>query len=103
MHTGGELMTREERRQQGKSRRKAATRSSHAGWTAPSSRRSPMAILEDQNRRRFPDLIPLRWGRMVASPFTFFRGAAAVMAADLAPTPVSGLDVQVCGDAHLQN
>ena len=103
MHVGGELMTREERRQLGRSRRKLATRTSHAGWSAPASRRSPMAILEDQNRRRFPDLIPLRWGRMVASPFTFYRGAAAVMAADLAPTPVSGLDVQVCGDAHLQN
>ena len=103
MHTGGELMTRAERRQLGRERRKVAQRSSHAGWVAPETRRDPFAVLEDQNRRRFPDLVPLRWGRMVASPFTFYRGAAAVMAADLAGTPSSGLDVQACGDAHLQN
>lgn len=103
MHVGGELMTRAERRQIGKDRRKIAQRSSHAGWSAPSTRRDPIAILSDQNRRRFPDLVPLRWGRMVASPFAFYRGAAAVMAADLAGTPITGLDVQVCGDAHLQN
>ncbi|CAB4609244.1 unannotated protein [freshwater metagenome] len=103
MHSGGELMTRAERRQLGRDRRKVAQRSSHAGWVAPPTRRDPFAILDDQNRRRFPDLIPLRWGRMAASPFTFYRGAAAVMAADLAGTPITGLDVQACGDAHLQN
>lgn len=103
MHSGGELMTREERRQLGRNRRKVAQRSSHAGWEAPSTRRDALSILGEQNKRRFPDLVPLRWGRMVASPFTFYRGAAAVMAADLAATPVSGLDVQACGDAHLQN
>lgn len=96
-------MTREERRQLGRNRRKVAQRSSHAGWEAPSTRRDALSILSEQNKRRFPDLVPLRWGRMVASPFTFYRGAAAVMAADLAATPVSGLDVQACGDAHLQN
>ena len=69
----------------------------------PSDRLDPLRILKAQNRNRYPDLIPLRWGRMVASPFTFFRGAAAVMASDLAHTPVSGLMVQACGDAHLQN
>ena len=103
MHTGGELLSRAERRQLGRDRRKSTQRSSHAGWTAPSTRRDPYAILNDQNRRRFPDLVPLRWGRMAASPFTFYRGAAAVMAADLATTPTTGFDVQVCGDAHLQN
>ena len=103
MHTGGELMTRAERRQLGRDRRKVAQRSSHAGWTAPPTRRDPISILDDQNRRRFPDLVPLRWGRMATSPFTFYRGAAAVMAADLAGTPITGLDVQACGDAHLQN
>jgi len=103
MHSGGELMTREERRQLGRNRRKVAQRSSHAGWEAPSTRRDALSILSEQNKRRFPDLVPLRWGRMVASPFTFYRGAAAVMAADLAATPVSRLDVQACGDAHLQN
>lgn len=103
MHVGGELMTRAERRLLGRDLRKVTPRSSHSGWTAPTSRRDPIALLDDQNRRRFPDLVPLRWGRMVATPFTFYRGAAAVMAADLATTPVSGLDVQVCGDAHLQN
>jgi len=96
-------MTREERRQLGRNRRKVAQRSSHAGWEAPSTRRDALSILSEQNKRRFPDLVPLRWGRMVASPFTFYRGAAAVMAADLAATPVSRLDVQACGDAHLQN
>ena len=103
MHVGGELMTRAERRLLGRDLRKVTPRSSHSGWTAPTSRRDPIALLDDQNRRRFPDLVPIRWGRMVATPFTFYRGAAAVMAADLATTPVSGLDVQVCGDAHLQN
>ncbi len=103
MHVGGELMTRAERRLLGRDLRKVTPRSSHSGWTAPTSRRDTIARLDDQNRRRFPDLVPLRWGRMVATPFTFYRGAAAVMAADLATTPVSGLDVQVCGDAHLQN
>lgn len=103
MHSGGELMTREERRQLGRERRKITQRSAHTGWTAPVTRRDPFAILDDQNRRRFSDLVPLRWGRMAASPFTFYRGAAAVMAADLATTPNTGLDVQVCGDAHLQN
>ena len=103
MHPGGELLTRAERRQLGKDRRKVAPRSSHAGFVAPATRRDPLSILEDQNRRRFADLVPLRWGRMVASPFAFYRGAAAVMAADLASTPKTGLDVQACGDAHLQN
>jgi uncharacterized protein (DUF2252 family) len=81
----------------------AARRSSHAGWIAPPDREDPVAILERQAVSRVPDLVPIRYGRMAASPFAFFRGAAAVMAADLARTPVSGLRVQACGDAHLSN
>ena len=61
MHTGGELMTRAERRQLGRDRRNVTQRSSHAGWVPPATRRDPFAVLEDQNRRRFPDLVPLRW------------------------------------------
>ena len=103
LRVGGGLLSRSERAEVGRAARKRAPRSSHATWSAAPTRRSPLAILTDQNRRRFPDLIPIRWGRMVASPFTYYRGAAAVMAADLAGTPDSGLAVQVCGDAHCQN
>lgn len=102
-HSGGALLMRSERRRIGRERRAAISRSSHGGWFPSATRRDPLAVLGDQNRRRFPDLVPLRWGRMAASPFTFYRGAAAMMAADLAATPVSGIVVQVCGDAHLQN
>jgi uncharacterized protein (DUF2252 family) len=88
---------------EGKAARSAARRSSHAGFEAPADREDPVAILERQAETRVPDLVPIRYGRMAASPFAFFRGAAAVMAADLARTPVSGLQVQACGDAHLSN
>src|SRR5689334_17495124 len=88
---------------EGKAARSAARRSSHAGFEAPTDREDPVAILERQAESRLPDLVPIRYGRMSASPFAFFRGAAAVMAADLAKTPVSGLRVQACGDAHLSN
>jgi hypothetical protein len=88
---------------EGKAARSAASRSSHAGFEAPPDREDPVAILERQAETRVPDLVPIRYGRMAASPFAFFRGAAAVMAADLAKTPVSGLRVQTCGDAHLSN
>jgi uncharacterized protein (DUF2252 family) len=88
---------------EGKAARSAASRSSHAGYRAPADREDPVAILERQAESRVPDLVPIRYGRMAASPFAFFRGAAAVMAADLARTPVSGLRVQACGDAHLSN
>ena len=72
-------------------------------WSPPEGREDPVAILERQATTRVPELVPIRYGRMSASPFAFFRGAAAVMAADLATTPVSGLRVQACGDAHLSN
>jgi uncharacterized protein (DUF2252 family) len=75
----------------------------HAGFTAVATRADPIAILERQATDRLPELVPIRHGRMLASPFAFFRGAAAVMAADLATTPDSGLPVQLCGDAHLSN
>ena len=86
----------------GKEARNKARRSDHGVWT-PGPDRDPLAILEAQERTRVPELVPIRHGRMAASPFAFFRGAAAVMAADLATTPDSGLRVQACGDAHLTN
>jgi uncharacterized protein (DUF2252 family) len=87
----------------GRGARLRAPRSSHAGWEPPEGRADPVAILERQALSRVPELVPIRYGRMAASPFAFFRGAAAVMAADLAATPDSGLRVQACGDAHLSN
>jgi uncharacterized protein (DUF2252 family) len=87
----------------GKAARSGAPRSSHGGWSAPDDREDPIAILERQARSRVPELVPIRNGRMAASPFAFFRGAAAVMAADLGSAPRSGFEVQLCGDAHLSN
>jgi hypothetical protein len=75
----------------------------HAGWVPAADRPDPVALLEEQNLTREKDLVPVRHGRMMASPFTFYRGAAKIMAADLKDTPVAGLDVQLCGDAHLSN
>jgi uncharacterized protein (DUF2252 family) len=75
----------------------------HAGWQPSGNRPDPVALLEAQNQTREPDLVPVRHGRMLVSPFTFYRGAAKIMAADLKDTPVAGLDVQLCGDAHLSN
>jgi len=92
-----------ERAAAGKAARSEVRRSSHAAWEPPEGRADPVAILERQAATRVPELVPIRYGRMAASPFAFFRGAAAVMAADLATTPVCGLRVQACGDAHLSN
>jgi uncharacterized protein (DUF2252 family) len=92
-----------ERAAAGKAARSAAPRSALAEWEPFSGRPDPVATLKAQARTRVRELVPIRYGRMVVSPFTFFRGAAAVMAADLAVTPTSGLRVQVCGDAHLSN
>ena len=83
--------------------RGAAPRSSHATWKPPDDRRDAVDILREQEKTRIPELVPIRHERMLGSPFTFLRGAAAVMAADLAHTPTSGLRVQACGDAHLLN
>src|SRR6476660_468044 len=96
-------LTPSERAARGKAARAEVPRSSHAGWDAPSGRPDPIALLEEQARGRVQELVPIRYGRMLASPFAFYRGAAYVMASDLASTPRSGLIVQACGDAHVSN
>ena len=93
----------EVRQAHGKEARDRMPRSSHSGWVPASDRPNPVGLLQEQNRTREPDLVPVRHGRMLVSPFTFYRGAAKIMAADLKGTPVAGLRVQLCGDAHLSN
>ena len=93
----------EERVARGKAARNETPRSSHGWWEPAADRPDPVALLEQQGRTRVPELVPIRYGRMLVSPFTFYRGAALIMASDLASTPRSGLNVQVCGDAHLSN
>ena len=95
--------TLEERRASGRQARERSPRSGHTGWTPADDRPDPIGILEAQDATREPDLVPVRHGRMAVSPFTFYRGGAAIMAADLSATPRAGLDVQICGDAHLSN
>ncbi len=95
--------TPEERAEQGRSARSSVPRSSHRFWEEPDDRADPVTLLEEQNAERVPWLVPLRHGRMSVSPFTFYRGAARIMASDLASTPNSGLSVQLGGDAHLSN
>jgi uncharacterized protein (DUF2252 family) len=92
-----------ERAARGKAARQAAPRRSHAEWEPSPSRPDPVAVLEQQAEARVPELVPIRYGRMLVSPFTFFRGGAAIMASDLAGTPESGFHAQLCGDAHLSN
>jgi uncharacterized protein (DUF2252 family) len=92
-----------ERAARGKAARTAVPRDSHAEFDPPSDRPDPIALLEEQAKTRVPELVPVRWGRMMVSPFTYYRGAALPMASDLATTPISGLAVQACGDAHLSN
>jgi uncharacterized protein (DUF2252 family) len=87
----------------GKTIRSLVPRQDHAALDLPADRRDPIELLEAQARTRLPDLVPVRYGRMSASPFAYFRGAALPMASDLATTPVTGLPVQACGDAHLSN
>src|SRR3954468_4259757 len=87
----------------GKAARAAVPRSSLAEWEPGPGRRDPVDVLEQQAQTRVPELVPIRYGRMLVSPFTFYRGAAALMASALAGTPRTGLDVQLCGDAHLSN
>ena len=84
----------------GKSRREKCPRASHADWQAPHHRADPLHLLEQSSKGRIPHLIPIRYGRMLQSPFTFYRGAALNMAADLATTPSTGLRVQACGDCR---
>jgi uncharacterized protein (DUF2252 family) len=87
----------------GKTARTSAPRAAHGTWEEPSTRPDPVTLLESQAQSRVQDLVPIRYGRMLVSPFTFYRGAALIMASDLATTPRSGLNVQACGDAHLSN
>jgi hypothetical protein len=87
----------------GKGLRDKCPRSSHAVWKALDNRPDPLCLLEQSNKGRIPQLIPIRYGRMLRTPFTFYRGAALNMAADLAVTPTTGLRVQACGDSHLLN
>ncbi|HEY8199208.1 MAG TPA: DUF2252 domain-containing protein [Candidatus Limnocylindrales bacterium] len=96
-------MTRAERAAAGKAMRATAPRSSHAGWSPAADRDDPLDLLESQNRSRVQELVPIRFGRMLTSPFAFLRGSALVMARDLARLPATGIRVQACGDAHLLN
>ncbi|MGV9456052.1 DUF2252 domain-containing protein [Streptomyces sp. NPDC003635] len=97
------MSTPEDRARRGKDARKRVPRSAHAHWLPAVDRPDPVAVLERQGRDRLPELLPIRYGRMAASPFAFLRGAAAVLAADLAAAPHTGLTVQLSGDAHLLN
>jgi uncharacterized protein (DUF2252 family) len=103
MVTKVQHLTLEERHARGLEARTRAMPDSHAGWKPAADRPDPVALIEEQNERRDADLVPVRHGRMMASPFTFYRGAAKIMAVDLAETPTAGLQVQLCGDAHLSN
>src|SRR6476659_6939264 len=98
-----EHFTVAERAARGKAARAEVPRSSHAGWEPPPQRPDPVELLEEQAQTRVPELVPIRYGRMLVSPFTFYRGAAYLMASDLAGAPRTGLTVQLCGDAHLSN
>src|SRR5580700_1719315 len=93
----------EERRQEGKALRRKVPRESHAQWKPGRARLDPLDILHANNRGRQAHLVPLRMGRMAASPFAFLRGSACVMARDLAETPITALPVVIDGDAHLNN
>ena len=93
----------DDRKAQGLEARDRAALSSHTKWSPAEDRPDPVALLQEQDVTREQDLVPVRHGRMMVSPFTFYRGAAKIMAADLADTPVAGLEAQLCGDAHLSN
>ena len=93
----------DDRRARGLEARDRAPLSSHGGWAPASDRPDPVGLLQEQDATREPDLVPVRHGRMLVSPFTFYRGAAKIMAAGLDGTPTAGLTVQLCGDAHLSN
>jgi uncharacterized protein (DUF2252 family) len=98
-----EYFSPSERAARGRAARAEISRSAHGVWEPAPSRRDPVGLLEEQARTRLPELMPIRYGRMLVSPFTFFRGAAYLMAADLADGPRTGLQAQLCGDAHLSN
>ena len=96
-------LTSQERVELGKAARAVAPRATQDVWLRPDDRQDPVALLQEQASTRVPELVPIRYGRMLVSPFTFYRGAALIMASDLAGGPRSGLNVQACGDAHLSN
>ena len=98
-----EHLSLEERAARGEAARDRVPPSSHAGWSPSPGRRDPVEVIEEQDASRDADLVPVRHGRMMASPFTFYRGGAKIMAADLDGSPTAGLEVQLCGDAHLSN
>ena len=89
--------------ERGRAARRSVPRFAHGDWVPAPDRPDPVEVLAAQAATRLPELVPIRYGRMLVSPFTFYRGAAAVMAADLAATPDSGIVVQACGDAHISN
>jgi uncharacterized protein (DUF2252 family) len=93
----------EDRLAEGRAERESVPLEAHGEWVTPDERPDPVGILEKQNAARVPELVPIRHGRMIVSPFTFYRGSAAIMAWDLSQTPTTGLGVQCCGDAHLSN
>jgi uncharacterized protein (DUF2252 family) len=96
-------MSRQEQRETGKSLRSSVARREHGDWSPAPAREDPLVVLERENASRIADLVPIRMSRMASSPFSFFRGAAGIMAADLATHPTTGVVVQACGDAHLAN
>src|SRR3954453_10387919 len=98
-----EHFTPDERAARGKATRAEVSRASHGAWEPALHRPDPVELLEEQAQTRVPELVPIRYGRMLVSPFTFYRGAAYLMASDLASGPRSGLHTQLCGDAHLSN
>lgn len=98
-----DVLTVTERQVRGRARRDEVSLEALAEWTPPASREDPLAILQRQAEHRAPDLVPIRYGRMLVSPFAFYRGGAGIMAADLSTTPTAGLRAQLCGDAHLLN
>ena len=98
-----ETASYQQRREHGRAARRIVSRGSHAGWAPAPDRPDPVELLEAQARDRIQELLPIRYERMMASPFAFLRGSAIVMAQDLASTPNSGIQTQLCGDAHLLN
>ena len=102
-HATQAWLTRENRRAAGKSLRDSVPRSVHAAWKPPEHRSDIVRLLEESNRDRLPDLIPIRYGRMLKSPPAFLRGSAVVMAEDLAGLLTTNIRLQLCGDCHLQN
>ncbi len=101
---GGPVMrSRDQRIAEGKALRDSVPRAAHSTWKRPANRRDSLEVLKASNRDRLPELIRVRYGRMLVSPFTFLRGSAGLMASDLATTPITGIQVQACGDCHLLN